>query len=579
MIRPTIKRRSPPTVSLQDSLQSTHPVLQRIYAARNIQREAELARELDKLHPFQGLLHIELAAKRLAEAIMRDEKILIVGDFDADGATSTAVSMRALRSFGAKHVSYLVPNRFAFGYGLTPELVAHAQQQNKPDLILTVDNGIANHMGVSAAKACGISVVVTDHHLPADTLPDADVIVNPNQPDDTFPSKCLAGVGVVFYVMLALRRYLVDLDWFTKNNITQPNMSRLLDLVALGTVADVVPLDHNNRILVHQGLLRIRQGQCAPGIIGLLETAQRDFTRVTAADLGYAVAARLNAAGRLDDMSLGIECLLADDPIDARKRAQTLNGLNLERRDIEQDMQQQALTILEKWNTQHKNDWPKGIVLYDTAWHQGVIGILASRIKERYHRPVIVFAPGQGNEIKGSARSIPGFHIRDALAFIDATHPQLIKKFGGHAMAAGLTLNQDDLPLFADAFATYAEEHISNDALEHVLWTDGTLANNELSLEVATLLRDAGPFGQCFPEPLFDDHFEIVNQRMVGDKHLKLQLRKHNQLIDGIAFFVDQEQWPNHRAKNVHAAFRLDVNEYKGKQSMQLIVEHLSLAE
>lgn len=571
---PIIKRRQ--IANEKNALQNAHPVLQRIYAARNIQNEDELARGLDQLLPFQSLLNIELAAKRLSDAIIQDERILIVGDFDADGATSTTVAMRALRSFGAKHVSYLVPNRFAFGYGLTPELVAHAQKESPPNVILTVDNGIANHAGVDAAKALGIAVVVTDHHLPAETLPNADVIVNPNQPHDTFPSKCMAGVGVVFYVMLALRRHLVALDWFAKKQIPQPNMSRLLDLVALGTVADVVPLDQNNRILIHQGLLRIRQGQCAPGIIGLLETAQRDFTRVTASDLGYTVAARLNAAGRLDDMSLGIECLLEDDPILARHKAKTLNSLNLERRDIEQEMQQQALTILEKWNTQNKKEWPKGIAIYDPAWHQGVIGILASRIKERYHRPVIVFAPGQENEIKGSARSIPGFHIRDALAFIDAQHPKLIKKFGGHAMAAGLTLDKSGFAAFSEAFAKYAADHISDDALQHVLWTDGALESHELNLEVATLLRDAGPFGQLFPEPLFDDHFEIVSQRMVADKHLKLQLRKHNQLIDCIAFFVDQDQWPNHRAKDVHAAFRLDVNEYKGKQSMQLILEHIT---
>lgn len=572
-MRPIIKRRQ--IADKKQMLRNTHPVLQRIYAARNIETEDQLARDLDHLLPYQSLRNITEAAKRLSDAIMQNERILIVGDFDADGATSTTVAMRALRSFGAKHVSYLVPNRFSFGYGLTPELVAHASKEEAPNVILTVDNGIANHAGVAAAKALGISVVITDHHLPADTLPEADVIVNPNQPDDHFPSKCIAGVGVVFYVMLALRRHLISINWFETQRIPQPNMSRLLDIVALGTVADVVSLDKNNRILVHQGLLRIRQGQCAPGIIGLLETAQRDFTRVTAADLGYTVAARLNAAGRLDDMSLGIECLLTDDPLDARHKAKTLNSLNLERRDIEQEMQLQALTMLDKWSSQSKTEWPKGIAIYDPSWHQGVIGILASRIKERFHRPVIVFAPGQGNEIKGSARSIASFHIRDALAFIDAKYPSLIKKFGGHAMAAGLTLDKNSFSQFSNAFATYAAEHIHDDALQHILWTDGALESHELSLEIATLLRDAGPFGQSFPEPLFDDHFEIVSQRMLADKHLKLQLRKNNKLIDGIAFFVDQNHWPNHRAKDVHVAFRLDVNEYKGKQSVQLIVDHL----
>jgi len=570
-MRPLIKRRHANT---KNPLPNIHPVLQRIYVARNIDTETELTRELDKLHPFGTLCNIDQAAQRLADAIFKDERILIVGDFDADGATSTAVAVRALKSFGAKNVDYIVPNRFSFGYGLTPELVEYAHK-NVPTVILTVDNGIANHAGVNAAKNLGMAVIITDHHLPAETLPNADVIVNPNQPNDPFPSKCLAGVGVVFYVMLALRRHLLAINWFETHAIPQPNMSRLLDLVALGTVADVVPLDQNNRILVHQGLLRIRQGQCAPGIIGLLETAQRDFTRVTASDLGYVVAARLNAAGRLDDMSLGIECLLCDDAIEARHKAKQLNSLNEERRNIEFEMQQQALSILEKWDTKNQINWPKGIALFDPTWHQGVIGILASRIKDRYHRPVIVFAAGLGDEIKGSARSIAGFHIRDALAYIDANYPNLIKKFGGHAMAAGLTLHKNDFAAFADAFSQYASAQISDDALQHILWSDGALDDHELNLETATLLRDAGPFGQAFPEPLFDDHFEIVMQRMVGDKHLKLQLRKNKQLLEGIAFFVDQAIWPNHRAQKAHIAYRLDVNEYKGRSSLQLIVEQI----
>lgn len=576
-MQPTIIRRDIPKNADHD-LSNLHPVLQRIYASRHIHSVDELDRGLERLHPFQSLLHIESAAKRLAEAVIRDESILIVGDFDADGATSTALAMRALRSFGAKHVAFLVPNRFAFGYGLTPELVAHAVNKQLPHVIVTVDNGIANHAGVNAAKALGIAVIITDHHLPADTLPDADVIVNPNQPHDTFPSKCIAGVGVIFYVMLALRRYLVSIDWFQKKCLAIPNMSSLLDLVALGTVADVVALDHNNRILVHQGLLRIRTGRCSPGIIGLLEIAQRDFTRVVTADLSYAVAARLNAAGRLDDMSRGISCLLTDDGVEARAIAKELNQLNDERREIEQGMQQQALTILKTWEKDQTKNWPKGITLYDPLWHQGVIGILASRIKDRYHRPVIVFAPGPlDHEIKGSARSIPGFHIRDALAFIDAKHPQLIKKFGGHAMAAGLSIEQSAFEQFAAAFSDYASTKISDDELKHILWTDGALDSTELNLDVATLLRQAGPFGQAFPEPLFDDTFDIMDQRIVGGKHLKLQLRKdkYDELIDGIAFFVDPTLWPNYHAKKAYLAFRLNVNEYKGKQNIQLIIEHL----
>lgn len=570
-MHPTIKRRQ---INKSVTFNNIHPLLARIYQARNVVSEEEIATSLDKLPSFETLSQIDLAAERLSQAVINNEKILIVGDFDADGATSTAVALRALRSFGAQEVTYLVPNRFAFGYGLTPELVDYAKKDS-PHIILTVDNGIANHAGVLRAKELGIEVVITDHHLPAATLPNADIIINPNQVGDAFPSKCLAGVGVVFYVMLAVRRALLQKNWFQEKNISTPNMSKLLDLVALGTVADLVPLDQTNRILVSQGLLRIRQGQCAPGIIGLLESADRDFMRVNASDLSFVVASRLNAAGRLDDMSLGIECLIADDPIDARQKAKILNSLNEERRGIEFDMQQQALAILDKWNFQTRKDCPKGISIYDESWHQGVIGILASRLKDRYHRPTIVFAPGLEEEIKGSARSIPGFHIRDALAFIDAKKPGLIKKFGGHAMAAGVTIDKTSLNDFTIAFEQYTDQHIHDDALEQIIWTDGELSEKELNLEVAALLRDAGPFGQAFPEPIFDDEFEIISQRLVSDKHLKVQLRKYNQVFDGIHFFADQEKWPNHRAKNAHVVFRLDVNVYKGKQSLQFIISEI----
>lgn len=555
-------------------LQDIHPLLQRVYAARDVQSLRELDRNLDALHSYESLLGIEQAVTLLAEAIQSQQKILIVGDFDADGATSTAVAVRALRSFGANQVHYLVPNRFAYGYGLTPELV-NAAKREAPDLIVTVDNGIANHAGVEAAKAAGIRVIITDHHLPAATLPAADAIVNPNQPNDPFPSKHLAGVGVIFYVMLALRRHLAKIGWFEKKGLPEPNMSRFLDLVALGTVADVVQLDHNNRILVHQGLRRIRAGQCVPGIAALLELSQRDLTRAVASDLGFAVGARLNAAGRLDDMSFGIECLLCDDSAKVRGMARTLDKLNEERKSIEHDMQAQALTVLNKLNDDLTTELPKGLCLHDATWHQGVIGILASRIKDRFHRPVIVFAPGQNDEWKGSGRSIAGLHIRDMLALIDVQHPGLILKFGGHAMAAGLTLQSANLKAFMQAFDEVVSKHVTEAQLQHALHSDGELCLEDLNLEVASLLRDSGPWGQAFPEPLFDDVFEVMEQRIVGDKHLKLRLMKEGKVLDAIAFFIDTDTWPNHRCQAIHAAYRLDVNEYKGRRTVQLIIEHM----
>lgn len=560
--------------AIPEGLSSLHPLLQRVYAARSVETVDALDRNLDKLIPDTALLGMEAAVTCLADALKHQKHIVIVGDFDADGATSTAVAMRALRSYGAKHVSYRVPNRFADGYGLTPELVASLVDV-KPDLILTVDNGIANHAGVLAAKAMGAVVVVTDHHLPGDTLPVADAIVNPNQPGDPFPSKNLAGVGVIFYVMLALRRHLNDIGWFEAQHLAQPTLSKLLDLVALGTVADVVPLDHNNRIIVHQGLRRIRGGVAASGITALLEVAGRDFARATASDLGFAVGARLNAAGRLEDMSLGIECLLSDNPVEARAKAQILDQLNDERRHIEKGMQAQALQTLEVLHQRLAGELPKGLCLYDETWHQGVIGILASRLKDKYHRPVIIFADGHEGEVKGSARSIPSLHVRDTLALIDARHPGLIKKFGGHAMAAGLTLAKDDFKPFQKAFDAAVSEKLTDDHLKHSVMTDGALQPDDYNLEVAAMLRDAGPWGQAFPEPLFDDEFELIEQRLVGDRHLKCRLRKAGQVIDAIAFFVDVNLWPNHRCERVRAVYRVDINEYKGRTSLQLMLDYL----
>lgn len=556
---------------------SLHPILQRIYSSRGIQSASELEHSLSHLLPYQALLGIEHAVSCLADAVRKQKRILVVGDFDADGATSTAVAVRALRSFGVQQVNFLVPNRFEFGYGLTPELMQVAKEF-APDVIVTVDNGIANHAGVSAAKALGIQVIITDHHLSAETLPEADAIVNPNQPNDTFPSKHIAGVGVIFYVMLALRRALLDLQWFQEQQIPEPNMSKLLDLVALGTVADVVSLDQNNRILVYQGLRRIRAGQCVPGISALLEIAGRNQARLVSSDLGFVVAPRLNAAGRLDDMSLGIECLLSDDVKRAKEIAQLLDQLNDERRAIEQDMQDQALHFLKKSELHaNQNQLPSGLCLFDEEWHQGVIGILASRIKDRYQRPVIAFAVANESELKGSARSIQGIHIRDTLAHIATQHPEVMGKFGGHAMAAGLTIPRESFEKFSKLFDEIVAKQINPNQLHHKILSDGELDSIELTLETAEIVREAGPWGQAFPEPLFDGVFQILEQRLVGNKHLKMTLAKDDKIIDAIAFNVDLHQWPNYRCEYVNVAYRLDVNEFRGKQKVQLIVEHLEL--
>lgn len=555
-------------------LSHLHPVLQKIYSNRGIVGDAELEHGLDRLLPYQSLMGIEQAIHHLADALDQQKRILIVGDFDADGATSTAVAIRALRSFGAKNVDFLVPNRFSFGYGLTAELVEVASHEFDPQLIVTVDNGIANHAGVAAAKALGIQVIITDHHLAAETLPDADAIVNPNQPYDSFPSKHMAGVGVIFYVMLGLRRYLSEQGWFIKQQIPEPTMSRLLDIVALGTVADVVSLDHNNRILVSQGLRRIRAGHCAPGITALLEVGGRNQATIVASDLGFIVAPRLNAAGRLDDMSLGIECLLTDDSAHAKKSAQILDQLNVERRVIEQDMQEQALQFLKKCQPDPQN-LPLGLCLFDRDWHQGVIGILASRIKDRFQRPVIAFALANEGELKGSARSIPGVHIRDALAHIAIQFPELIGKFGGHAMAAGLTVPLNAFKAFSAAFDTIISRQVKASDLQQAYLSDGELNAEDMTLEIANVIREAGPWGQSFPEPLFDGVFQLLEQRLVGGKHLKMTIAKDDKMLDAIAFNVDINEWPNYRCDCVKIVYRLDVNEYRGKCKVQLIAEHV----
>ncbi|MGA9033107.1 MAG: single-stranded-DNA-specific exonuclease RecJ [Sulfuricaulis sp.] len=555
-----------------------HPVLRRIYLARQVTSAQELEQSLDQLIPPAQLKEIDQATALLADALQRQRRILIVADFDADGATSCALALRALRAMGAHDVLYLVPNRFEYGYGLTPEIVALAAQQS-PELIITVDNGISSLEGVSEARRRGIDVLVTDHHLPGAALPMATVIVNPNQPDDNFPSKNLAGVGVIFYVMLALRAHLRESGWFAQQNIPEPNLARLLDLVALGTVADVVPLDVNNRILVAQGLKRINHGNPCEGIAALLRVAGRSPQRVTAMDLGYVVGPRLNAAGRLTDMSLGIECLLTDDPSAAQAMAEKLDALNRERRTIEAAMQKQALAAIASLHLDMAT-LPRGLCLFDESWHQGVIGLVASRIKEHTHRPVIAFAPVSNTEIKGSARSVPGLHVRDALDAVAARHPHLLSRFGGHAMAAGLTLLRAHLEAFRQAFDEEVSRHLSDSDLQGKVISDGELTGEELSLPVAELLRAAGPWGQGFPEPVFDGCFDVVSQRVVGEKHLKLTLRAphHAKALEAIAFNSVREGQAVTYSR-IRTAYKLDVNEYQGYRSLQLIIEHLEHAD
>lgn len=551
----------------------SHPVLRRIFAGRRVAGEDELDTSLNGLQRPAALLGMDAAVALLAGALERAESILVVGDFDADGATSSALMVSALRAMGADNVGYLVPNRFEYGYGLTPEIVEVARAR-EPQLIVTVDNGISSLAGVAAARAHGIRVLVTDHHLPGEALPAADAIVNPNQPGDTFPSKALAGVGVAFYVLMALRAHLDTGGWFEHRGLAKPNLADYLDLVALGTVADLVPLDRNNRILVQQGLQRIRAGRCRPGIQALLEVAGRDRVRVVASDFGFAVGPRLNAAGRLDDMSHGIECLLSQDRGQATRLAQRLDALNRERREIETDMKQQAIEVIEHLHLD-VSSLPPGFCLYDADWHQGVIGILAARIKERFHRPVIAFARGATGEVKGSARSIPGLHIRDTLDAIAARHPQLLQKFGGHAMAAGLTLAEPDLPAFERAFHAELRLRVDADTLQGVLETDGELGDADFELTFSELLRDAGPWGQGFPEPLFEGVFTVINQRIVGAAHLKLTVQPQgsDRVLDAIAFY--QAEQPPPVGQRLRLVYRLDSNAYRGMLSVQLMVEYI----
>ncbi len=569
--------RTPGDLVLPESLP---PLVRRIYSQRPLAALTELELTLSQLIPPARLKGIDAAVGLLEAALKEGERLLIVADFDADGATSCALALTVLRAFGCAHVDYIVPNRFEYGYGLTPEIVELAKGKN-PDLIITVDNGISSIEGIESARAAGIKTLVTDHHLPGRELPAADAIVNPNQPGCEFPSKSIAGVGVIFYVMLALRSRLRDSGWFSSKGIPEPNLAEQLDLVALGTVADVVALDHNNRILVSEGIKRIRAGRARPGILSLLTLAKRNFSTLAASDLGFAVGPRLNAAGRLDDMSTGIECLLTQSEHEAHEYALELDGMNKDRRDIEAGMREQAFALVDQLAFD-ANDLPAGLSLFDERWHQGVVGIVASRIKERCHRPVIAFALADADdpesELKGSARSIPGFHIRDALDAVAAANPGLVTKFGGHAMAAGLSLSRANFDAFAQAFAAEATRVLSPELLQATIVSDGELSAEELTLGCAADLAAAGPWGQAFPEPTFHGRFKLQQQRRLGENHLKMVLSPLGDdgfLVDAIAFGVSEADWPASSATEIELAYRLNINEFRGARTLQLMVEHL----
>ncbi|RUO25429.1 single-stranded-DNA-specific exonuclease RecJ [Aliidiomarina minuta] len=568
----SIKRR--PQVDdahLPDSLPVT---LRQVLARRGVGHQDELELGVKGLLHFSALTDLDKACLRIAKAIEEQQHICIVGDFDADGATSTALLMLALPEFGARRVSYLVPNRFNDGYGLTPKLVQAAAADDS-QLIITVDNGIAAHQGVDTATELGIDVIVTDHHLQGAELPKAFAIVNPNRDDCSFASKNLAGVGVAFYLLLGLRAYYRQQG----HSAAAVNVAQWLDLVALGTVADVVSLDYNNRILVQQGLARIKAGRCRPGILALLQQAGRDPKKLQATDLGFTVGPRINAAGRLDDIQIGIECLLSNDPVQVEQLAQRLDGLNRERRSTEQSMQQDAQQFLAELSFAEQQ-LPPVLTLHRDNWHQGVIGILAGRVKEQVYRPVIAFANADQGVVKGSARSVPGVHMRDLLERVYTLAPDTITAFGGHAMAAGLTVPRAQLAEFERVLQEVAQDWIDDSVLQQVLWSDGELSNDELCLNFAETLAHAGPWGQGFAEPLFDGLFRVIQQRIVGEKHLKLVLQPEHggDTLDAIAFNVDTSVWPDHQCQQVHIAYKLQPNEFRGRVSLQMLVEYIKTA-
>ena len=572
------RRASDPNLSFTDSI---HPVLQRVYRQREILSVDELNLGLSNLLTPDSFKDMNKALDLLVSCLVARKKILIVSDFDADGATSCVLAINVLRQFGANAIEYIVPNRFEFGYGLTPKIVELAKLRN-PDLIITVDNGISSIEGVETANTAGIDVLITDHHIAPSQLPAAQAIINPNQPECDFESKCIAGVGVIFYVMLALRSRLRSLNWFKEQSITEPNLADQLDLVALGTVADVVALDRNNRILVDEGLKRIRAGRSRPGILALLEISNRNKKGISSSDLGFSLGPRLNAAGRLEDMSIGIECLLAESAESAHQLALQLDGMNQDRKYIESEMRDQAFQYLSELNLEEES-LPAALCLFDERWHQGVVGIVASRVKDKYHRPVIAFAEvenedGEEKQLKGSARSVRGFHIRDALDAVATKNPGLFSKFGGHAMAAGLSLDKRNFDAFSEAFSKEAAKLLTAEQLQAKVLSDGLVESEWLSLETAQLIHSAGPWGQEFTEPLFDGRFNLIQQRRVGERHLKMVLspiEDQARIIDAIAFNVATEDWPADSASEVEIAYRLAINEFRGAVNLQLIVEHL----
>jgi len=568
---------------ISDELDSSnlHPLLKKIYANRGVTRLEQIDYSLSGLVDFSLLKDIDVAAEIVSQAIIDNKRIIVVGDFDADGATSCAVMIRSLKAFGLNNIDYLVPNRFDYGYGLSPQIVDVAAR-SKPDLIVTVDNGISSIDGVKRANELGIQVVVTDHHLAADVLPEAAAIVNPNQPGCGFPTKVIAGVGVAFYLMLAVRANLREKGWFSEESgRKKPNMANYLDLVALGTVADVVPLDENNRILVESGLKRIRANKACAGINALLTIAGKSIEGCSSQDFGFIIGPRRNAAGRLDDMSLGIECLLCDDYEQAFKFASTLNQMNQQRRQIEGEMLDQAYDMLNQQAAMldGAEEIPDALALYDEQWHQGVVGLLASRIKEKYHRPVIAFADAGKGELKGSGRSIPGLHMRDVLDVISKQHAGLIDKFGGHAMAAGLTIKRERFDQFQKAFNEQVSAVLRPEDLDNISVTDGPVAEEFMTIEASEVFKYASPWGQLFPEPVFDDEFKVMNWRIVGDKHLKLDLVKEDTGVcyAAIAFNKTDEDLPQGDT-NIRIVYRLDVNEFRGDRSLQLIIQHIEAA-
>ena len=554
---------------------SDNTLLDRLYRSRHIKNSQELDRTLQSMLNPNQLYGIQQAVNLLVDAYQQKQKIVIVGDFDADGATSTALSVLALCMLGFTDVEYLVPNRFEQGYGLSVP-VAEMAMEKGVQLLMTVDNGVSSFEGVAYLKEQGVKVLITDHHLPPEILPNADAIVNPNLQQCDFPSKCLAGVGVAFYLMLALRAKFRELGIFTAE--TQPNFTELLDLVALGTIADVVPLDQNNRILAHQGLMRIRAKRCRPGIIALAEVANREVEKLSSADLGFAIAPRLNAAGRLDNMSVGVELLLAESMQEARAQALDLDSLNQARKEIEQDMKLEALEICRNL-TALSDELPMGIALFQPDWHQGVLGIVASRIKDQYHRPVIAFAQDQEGILKGSARSIEGLHMRDVLERIHSQHPDMILKFGGHAMAAGLSIKESFFPDFQKIFNQTVQDWLNEDQLQGVIWTDGELQANEFSIETAEVIKSGGPWGQAFPEPVFDGEFKIFEQRAIGQNqnHLKMLVEPKNggPLLDAIAFNIDTRYYPDLSIKQAKFVYKLEINEFRGNRNLQLLVDYI----